>query len=147
MGIQNNLWTYDPLTDEEVKAYWSTLNEDQRIEEIRKLDILEHSIPILNNVNYIAILTDNGNLKIYPEFPQSELTIGYLTFEVTLPEYLMKDFYKPENKDIFDFILSMGLGAISGIIGTAITGEDIWWKYAISGSIGIGIGWIFEYVK
>lgn len=147
MGIQINLWTYEPLSDQEVREYWSTLTENQKIDEIRKLGILEHSIPVFRNVSYIAILTDNGDLKIYPEFPVSELIIGYLTYEVILPEYLMEDFYKPENKGFFDYVISMGLGAISGIIGTAITGEDIWWKYLISGGIGFGIGFIFEYIK
>lgn len=147
MGIQINLWTYESLTDEEIKGYWSTLTEDQKIEEIRKLDILEHSIPIFKNISYIAILTDNGDLKIYPEFPVSELTIGHLAYEVTLPEYYMEDFYKAESKNILDYLISMSMGAISGVIGTAITGEDIWWKYMISGSIGAGIGFIYESIR
>ena len=139
------VWTYEPLTNEEIKLYWSTLTEDEKIEEIRKLDIIEHFIPIIENVNYIALLTKNGDLIIYPNLPII-MSISYLSYEIEMPQYLIEDFIeiKEEKKK---YILSAISGVIIGVLSTAATGEENYIKYIINSIIGILIGVSYEYFR
>lgn len=137
------VWSYDPLTDEETQIYWNSLTLDQKIEEIRKLDLLEHIPPKFDQFKYIALLTINDELIIYPE---SSIIIAkhvYLEYEIGLPTFYMKDFIIPARKN---YILAGVQGGVIAILGTAITGEDMWWKYLISGIGGISIGIINEYL-
>jgi len=139
------VWTYEPLTNEEIKLYWSTLTEDEKIEEIRKLDIIEHSIPIIKNVNYIALLTKNGDLIIYPNLPII-MNISYLSYEIEMPQYLIEDFIeiKEEKKK---YVLSAISGILIGVLSTAATGEENYIKYIINSIIGILIGVSYEYFR
>ena len=139
------VWTYEPLTNDEIKLYWSTLTEDEKIEEIRKLDVIEHSIPIITNVQYIALLTKEGDLIIYPNLPII-CNIGYLSYEIEFPQYLIEDFIeiKEEKKK---YVLSVISGIIIGVLSTAATGEDNYIKYIINSMIGILIGLSYEYFR
>ena len=139
------VWTYEPLTNDEIKLYWSTLTEDEKIEEIRKLDIIEHSIPIVKNVNYIALLTKNGDLIIYPNLPII-MNISYLSYEIEMPQYLIEDFIeiKEEKKK---YILSAISGVIIGVLSTVATGEENYIKYIINSIVGILIGVSYEYFR
>lgn len=143
--IQIPVWTYEPLTNDEIKLYWSTLTEDEKIEEIRKLDIIEHSIPIITNVNYIALLTKNGDLIIYPNLPII-MNISYLSYEIEMPQYLIEDFIeiKEEKKK---YILSAISGVIIGVLSTVATGEENYIKYIINSIVGILIGVSYEYFR
>ena len=136
-------WGYDPLTDEEIQIYWNSLTLDQKIEEIRKLDLLEHIPPEFDQFKYIALLTINDELIIYPE---SSIIIAkhvYLEYEIELPIFHIEDFNIPVKKN---YILAGIQGGVIAIVGTVVTGEDVWWKYFISGIGGISIGIINEYL-
>jgi hypothetical protein len=136
------LWTYEPLTDEEIIDYWYSLTLDQKIQEIKKLDLLEHIPPSFEMFRYLAVLTKDNELIIYPEKKQIEMTHVHLIYEIELPSFYMKDFIIPVKKK---YVLAGLSGAGIAILGTVITGEDIWWKYALSGTIGLCTGIIVEY--
>ena len=50
-------WAFVPLTDEEVILYWSTLTQEQQLDEIRKLDNIENAIPSVIIPPLTAILS------------------------------------------------------------------------------------------
>lgn len=50
------VWSYEPLTDDEITAYWSTLTKAERIEEIRRLDNIEHATPEIVIPPLVAVL-------------------------------------------------------------------------------------------
>jgi hypothetical protein len=137
-------WTYEPLTDEEIKQYWSSLSEEERLEEIRKLDILEHTSPIIEGGEYIALLTKDGTLIIYPKSIMF-LSIGHLAYEIELPEYHIEDFVPPAQKKKY-FLAGIG-GTIIALLTTAASGEESLIKYGINAGVGILIGLCCEYLR
>lgn len=142
MMMCSPLWTYEPLTDEEIIAYWETLTLDQKIMEIRKLDLLEHIPPQFEMFKYIAVLTKDDELIIYPEKSTIQAKHVYLIYEVKLPTFYIKDFIVPMKKK---YVLAGLSGGAIAVLGTIITGEDIWWKYILSGVSGFSMGIIIEY--
>lgn len=138
------VWTYEPLTDNEIKQYWSGLTEEEKIEEIRKLDILEHTIPVIEGGEYIALLTKDGTLVIYPKSVMF-LSIGYLAYEIELPEYYIEDFVIPAQKKKY-FLAGAG-GLVVALLTMASTGEDNWMKYLINSCVGILIGLSCEFLR
>ncbi len=137
------LWTYEPLTNEEVKKYWNSLTYDQQIEEIRKLDLLEHVPPQFEMFNYLALLTEDNELIIYPEKEKIEVVHSYLIYEVKLPTFYIENFVLPVEKN---YVLAGASGGVIALFGTVITGEKEWWRYLISGCSGLCIGIIIEYL-
>lgn len=142
--ITISAWTYEPLTDEEILSYWGSLTQQEKIDEIRKLDILEHSLPIIQGLEYIAILTKEWDLIIYPKTVVT-LSLGYLLYEIDFPEYLIEDFAIPGEKKKY-FLSGVG-GAVVALLTTAATGEENWIKYLINSGLGILIGITMEYIR
>ena len=138
------VWTYEPLTDEEIKVYWNTLTEEEKIEEIRKLDILEHSLPVIEGLEYIALLTEDGDLIIYPK-SIINLSVGYLSYEITMPQYTITEFIIPEEKKNYLFA-GIG-GTVIALIATGMAGEENWIKYCINVGVGLLAGLVCEYIK
>jgi hypothetical protein len=136
-------WTYEPLTDEEVKVYWDSLTEQEKIEEIRKLDILEHSIPVIEGLEYIALLTKDGDLIIYPASVVN-ISIGYLSYDITFPDFLIKDFIEIKEPKK-NYIGAIAFGIITTILGVAATGEDRWIPYILAIAGGGLLGFSYEY--
>lgn len=141
--IQICLSDYTPLTDEEITTYWESLTKEQRIEEIRKLDMIEHSVPIIQGIQFAAVLDEDGNLYIFPVSAVSMVLVDF-EYDITFPEYTIEGFQKPENKSgaiVLTPVFCFGLGVIS----TALSGSNQFYQYAISGSLGIAVGLIINY--
>lgn len=137
------LWTYEPLTDEEILIYWNSLTHEQKIEEIRKLDLLEH-IPIqIDDFKYLALLTVDNELIIYPEDNIIEGNHAYLVYEIEIPTFYIENFTIPVKKK---YILAGVIGGGCSLLGTVITGEKERWKFILSGCIGLSIGITAEYL-
>jgi hypothetical protein len=137
------LWTYEPLTNEEIIKYWNSLTYEEQIEEIRKLDLLEHIPPEFEMFNYLALLTKDNELVIYPEIEIIEVKHVYLLYEVKMPTFHIENFVVPAKKK---YILAGLSGGIIAVFGTIITGEEEWWRYLIGGCGGISIGILIEYL-
>ena len=137
------IWTYEELSDEEIVDYWNTLTLDQRIQEIRKLDLLEHNVPVFDSFKYLAILTNDNELVIYPEHNIIEARHVYLTYEIELPTFHIKDFKIPAKKK---YILTGITGGIIGITSMLIAEEKEWWKYLAGLLTGSSIGITTEYL-
>lgn len=137
-------WTYEPLTDEEILNYWGTLTQEEKIEEIRKLDLLEHSLPVIEGLQYIAIITKEGDLIIYPKNAVI-LSLGYLLYEIDFPEHLIEDFVIPKEKKKY-FLAGAG-GWLVAMLTTAATGEEDLIKYGINSIVGILIGLTTELLR
>lgn len=141
--VISNGFCYEPLTDEEITNYIKSLTWEELIIQIRLLDILEHDPPVFEKYRYIAILNDNDELIVYPEKEVTMARHGHLFYQVYLPTFYFKDFEIPIKKN---YILAGISGGIIALYGSLITGEDIWWKYAISCGGGIGVGILMEYL-
>jgi len=139
-----NIWTYEPLTDEEILAYWGTLTQEEKIEEIRKLDLLEHSLPIIEGLEYIAIITKEGDLIIYPKNTIT-LSLGYLIYDINLPEHIIEDFNLPEERKKY-FLAGAG-GILVALLTTAAGGEDDLIRYGINSIVGLLIGLTMEFLR
>jgi len=137
------LWAYEPLTDEEIIAYLRSLSLEQQLDEIRKLDWLEHEPPVFEKYKYLAVLDKDNELIVYPEKSLIGAKHAYLHYTVELPTFYFEDFEIPVKKR---YILAGLTGGVIGIYGTAITGEEVWWKYFISGVGGLSIGLLAEYL-
>jgi hypothetical protein len=111
--VQTPIWGYESLTDEEIKSWWSTLTLEQRIDEIRKLDIIEHSEPDVIFPTRIVIL-EGRNLHIfYPNERYIDVKIDeFLHYRIYLEDEEIKDFIPPDDE--------VGIIIISGLIGSAI---------------------------
>jgi hypothetical protein len=83
------LFSYEPLTEEEVLSYWSTLTKEEKIQEIRKLDIIEHTTPEITLTAPVAVLTGQDVTFYYlPGESQPEpllVNVGpYLSYGIEL---------------------------------------------------------------
>lgn len=143
LTISNIGFCYEPLTDEEVTEYIKSLTWEELIIQIRMLDILEHEPPVFERYKYIAILNDKDELIVYPEKAEYKARHGHLYYTVQLPTFYFPDFEIPIKKN---YVLAGISGGIIALYGSLITGEDVWWKYCISGAGGIGIGILVEYI-
>jgi len=105
---------YVPLTDGQILYYWSTLSEEQKLEEIRKLDIIEHTIPELSQLQLSAILTTEGDLIISTVEPLN-MKVGHLEYKITIPEHMIEGFHQ-EDFNIMPYIISGLIGLAGGIV-------------------------------
>jgi hypothetical protein len=86
MAIATPAWTYEPLTDDEVRAYWSTLSEAEKLDEIRTLDIIEHAPATIDVPPIIIVAERDGTVTAYYDAPLTIDIAGRLQYETTLPQ-------------------------------------------------------------
>jgi len=92
---------YTPLTRDEAAAYIDKCQEteagrEQLINDIIQLDYMEHTTPPIPDPAYTAMLHDNGDLIIFPLLKISYIQWGKFSYSLTYPQYILKDFYKPQ---------------------------------------------------
>ena len=117
--ISQMVWGYEVLTNEEVILYWNSLTEQQQIEEIRTLDLIEHSIPIVEIPPLVAILS-GPDLYISYQTPEDSPQGLYINIADKL-EYsvemdaVMVDNFIPFN--IKPYLITAGIALLTGVIG------------------------------
>ena len=97
LGAAWTLDSYIPLTDDQVISYWAGLTEIERIEEIKKLDNIEHAIPEINLPVPIAILVGRDLHIVYKSGDKAvgffDISIaGELAYRVELEPVYEKNF-------------------------------------------------------
>lgn len=102
---------YPPLTDVEIDGYLKSITLQELREDIRRLDILEHTTPVIPFPGYIAILTKR-DLYLYPRTEIITVQHGHLTWNVTLPESTIEDFIPP----VLSAGASFGIGCAAGAV-------------------------------
>lgn len=130
---------YTPPSDNELWAWWSSLTKEQKIDEIRKLDIIEHTVPEITIPEMTAILTIDGDLVISHIDPV-EIKIYYLSYSVEIEPFKIVEFYIPEKKEFLDYLLPVTLSIGTALVGTALAENAEPWQYGISALQGAGIG-------
>ncbi len=114
---------YIPLTEQEAINYIDNpVNREQLIQDIINLDIIEHTVPIVSNPTYGAVLLENGDLLLYPVDRVMVIRIGHLEYDITLLTYTFEKFYVEENKSRFipgviGFGIGCGIGLLVGLVG------------------------------
>lgn len=141
INIQAN--EYIPPSDEELSAWWKSLTWEERIAELRKLDIIEHTIPEVIMPDVSAILSNQGGLYISFLNP-IEVKIHTLYYSITMNTYKISDFHISKEKDFLDYCLPVFFGAGIGLIGTAIVNDSEPWHYGISLLQGGLLGFILS---
>lgn len=136
---------YIPPSNAQLWEYWQSLTKEQQIDEIRKLDIIEHTIPDINFPELNAVLLDNGDLLILPE-SEINIKINYLEYSVKLDNITIKEFYFPEKKRFKDYAIPILFGAGVAVIGSSI-GNDKGWKYGLSAIQGMTFGFIMTFTR
>ncbi len=133
---------YKPPTDEEIWSYWNSLSKEQQIEEIRKLDIIENYIPDIILPDFATIVSENGDLVLYP-LNKMNIKISYLEYDVETPHYVVDDFCVKGKNGFWDYFFSMVFGAGIGVIGTALSEKAQLWQYGVSFASGAVLGLLF----
>lgn len=119
------VWAYDPLTDQEVQNYWAGLTEEERIDEIRKLDNIEHAIPEISMPVPVLALSGRDILIFYQDGDQAvgyfDIDIaGVLSYRVELEPVTLEKFI-PIDWGTYLTITAVGLIA-GGIFGYFVSG-------------------------
>lgn len=130
---------YVPLTEEEAAAYVATLTQEQIVQEIIKLDLIEHSVPVLSGLSVAAVLGKDGSLIIwYPDV--ITMTIGPLAYGVAVSPQKIENFTEEKRGPFFSFFLAPLLCAAAAEISTAIGGGRDPWQYLAAGMFGVAVG-------
>ncbi len=114
---------YIPLSEEEAINYIDNPNNrEQLIQDIIHLDIIEHTVPIISNPVYGAVLLENGDLLVYPVDRGLIIRIGHLEYGITLLAYTFEKFYVEEKKSRFiPGLIGFGIGCsvalLLGLVG------------------------------
>ena len=107
------LWGLDELTDQEILNYWATLSPEERIQEIRDLDLIQRATPIVEYGGAVAVLTKDGDLLINSQ--ELVIQIYQLRYKIQIQEQLIKDFYK-ETAPVWPYLLLGAAGIGAGIL-------------------------------
>lgn len=132
---------YSPPSSNEIMSWWNSLNYEDQVLELKKLDAIEHSIPEINLPEFTAILSISGDLFIKLEGPIN-IKIDYLQYEMEMDPVKIKGFYKPKKKGLLDYALPVGVGLGASLLGTAIAEKAEPWQYGLSALGGAGLGLI-----
>lgn len=79
-------WAYDPPTDAELNDWWASLSRAERLDQLRKLDEVEHVVPTLE-VPSLVLITTADEVRAYWH-PEPKLTVSvaeHLEYVITLP--------------------------------------------------------------
>jgi len=101
-------------SDQGLIEWWESLTYEQRLEEIKKYDSIEHALPEVEPGDLVIILDDNGDLIL----SQQEIIIGidYLSYKITLEERIIEDFHIEENQDyLIPLLIAFGIGLSIGL--------------------------------
>jgi hypothetical protein len=120
-------------------GYWSGLTPEQRIQEIIKLDIIEHSTPKIIGLQAAAVLMKDGALVIWYLNP-IDIKIGSLEYKVEFPAETIEGFYQPQVKPFWPYLITPMVTAGLAMGGVALGGSGDSWKYVLSGVIGLVFG-------
>ena len=101
----------------------------------------DDEIPEIKMPRLGAILTDEGDLIIFPLGPMTLALFGY-EYEIEINDVKIADFYTPPGKPNFFVrnILPPLLCTGASLTGLFISGDEEGWKYGVCGSIGLGFG-------
>lgn len=108
-------WGYEPPTDEELKGYWESLSSEERLEEIRKLDEIEHATPVVDYPSMVIIQTDFDEVIAYFSGPARLDIAGHLLYSIELPRGTMKLAPSPKRWPVFLLGLSAGLAGTTAL--------------------------------
>ena len=117
-----SLYSYEPLTDEEILIYWGGLTKEERIQEIRKLDMIEHSDPVIEFSEAVAVVSGKDVIfyHLSPEDGPLPLQInvgGVLKYGVEIEPVTFKGLI-PDNSGaiIKTTLISAGVGVVIGFL-------------------------------
>jgi len=106
---------YTPPSDKELLAWFDSLPPADKAAELRKLDIIEHSIPDIIFPRYAVLMFKDGDLVLNPLSTMS-VTIDYLAYDVTLPVITIKNF-NPEGPPAFSsYLVTSFISALAGFL-------------------------------
>jgi hypothetical protein len=109
-------FSYEPPSDDQLTNWWAGLSQQERLIELRKLDILENTPLTMENFAYGALLTTEGDLIIFPEKEVIQIKLDYLEYELELPTSKITDFQIPESEDNIVFtVLACSFCVMAGI--------------------------------
>ena len=112
------IYSYTPLTDEDILLYWGMLSKAQKIEEIRKLDVIEHSVPVVTLTSPVAVLSGRDIYFHYlpgedDTYPLQISIGGYLDYTIQIEDSKFTNFL-PTN---FKIYITIGAGCLAaGVI-------------------------------
>lgn len=98
---------YVLLTRQEAENYINNVGISQLIDDIIYLDSLENLPPTIHDPGYTAMMTEDGDLIIFPINPIMAVKHGNITYEIDLKTYIIKDFEKPINNRFMAGIITV----------------------------------------
>lgn len=108
---------YGPLTPEEAETWLRSVTLEELIDWVILWDYIEHSAPVLNDFNYIMVLTDT-DVAMIPRPEAADMTMGFentfFTYKIKLPTFTYKNVIEPPVQD--RFWLGIGIGFGTGLL-------------------------------
>jgi hypothetical protein len=130
---------YIAPTPAQIMAYWNKLTPDQRVAEILKLDVIEHTSPIITGLQLAAVLDTNGDLIMW--FTDTvKIKIASLDYKLDMAPQTIKGFYQVQEKSFWPFLVTVFGTTLLATGATVIGGGKESWQYILSGSFGLAMG-------
>jgi hypothetical protein len=63
---------YEPLTPEQVRLWIQFAPEEELIAFIIKYDFIEHSLLMIQNVDWAAVVLEDGTVRAWPVYPEGQ---------------------------------------------------------------------------
>ena len=111
------LWTSEPrpLTDEQIEAWWGSINREERLDFIRRYDIVERTTPEFVLPRSAAIVVNQDVVVTF--LAPVRLRIGHLDYLITLEEITYSDVVPRvswQTSSVFRYAV------VAGTVGTAL---------------------------
>jgi hypothetical protein len=109
------IWAYDPPTDEELSGWWESLSREERLEQLRKLDTIEHAEPLVGWPTVLYLLDGRDLVVAYPNGNEINVRIGPLHYGIQLQPERIQDF-APRSEEWKWGLGGLGAGVLVGIV-------------------------------
>lgn len=115
MAIPSTISAYEPLTEDEATAWWSTITSEDRVQFIVDYDYVEHTVPSINGIQY-TVIAAGQDIHMMP-VGKMVIEIGHLSYEVELPSMSWEGFIPEPAKT---FWRDFGYGFLGGVLASTV---------------------------
>lgn len=109
---------YTPLTYDEAYNYIQNSPIEQVVNDILRLDAIEHTPLVIPDPVYGALVLKNDDLIIFPNTSEVDVNLYDLKYRVTFRSYTITDFAKPLKGGFSfkSFMWGLGSGLLTGLL-------------------------------
>lgn len=129
---------YIPPTPDQIMAWWDSLDRAGQVEQLLRLDLIEHSVPVFGDyMTSVAVLDDGSVVVWYPD-PVS-LKIGYLEYSINFPAVNIPGIIQKKSH-FFAYLFTPILSVLLAESCLAIGGGRDPGQYILAAGLGLAVG-------